>query len=68
MRQDEIWDVQAAQTYDTPGFGMFALEVFRPAVDRLNELAGDGHALEFAVGTGRVAIRLRHRSAPDEGR
>ena len=24
MRQDEIWDVDAAQRYDTPGIGMFA--------------------------------------------
>ena len=58
MQQEEIWDADAAQTYDTPGTGMFSPETLGPAVDRLAELAGDGPALEFAVGTGRVAIPL----------
>jgi SAM-dependent methyltransferase len=56
MRQEKIWDVDAAQRYDTLGTGMFAPEVLEPAVDRLAELAGDGPALEFAIGTGRVAV------------
>ena len=67
MRQDEIWDATAAQNYDTPGTGMFAPEVLGPAVDRLCELAGDGPALEFAIGTGRVAIPLRQRGVPVTG-
>jgi SAM-dependent methyltransferase len=58
MRQEDIWDQEAAQAYDTPGTGMFAPEVLGPAVDRLAGLAGDGQALEFAIGTGRVAIPL----------
>ncbi len=61
MRQEEIWDVDAAQRYDTPGTGMFAPEVLGPTVDRLAELAGDGRVLEFAIGTGRVAIPLAER-------
>ena len=61
MRQDEIWDVEAAQGYDTPGSGMFAPEVLDPVVDRLAELAGDGRALEFAIGTARVAVPLAQR-------
>jgi len=61
MRQEEIWDADAAQRYDTPGTGMFAPEILGPAVDRLAELAGDGAALEFAIGTGRVAIPLAAR-------
>ena len=67
MSQDEIWDATAAQNYDTPGTGMFAPEVLGPAVDRLCELAGDGPALEFAIGTGRVAIPLRQRGVPVTG-
>src|SRR5437773_9183081 len=67
MRQDEIWDAEAAQNYDTPGSGMFAPEVLGPTVDRLCELAGDGPALEFAIGTGRVAIPLRERGVPVTG-
>jgi SAM-dependent methyltransferase len=40
---------------------MFAPEVLDPAVEFLAELAGSGAALEFAVGTGRVAIPLAAR-------
>ena len=61
MRQDEVWDVDAAQRYDTPGTGMFAPDVLGPTVARLAELAGEGRVLEFAIGTGRVAIPLAER-------
>lgn len=67
MRQEEIWDADAAQHYDTPGTGMFAPEVLGPTVDRLAELAGDGPALEFAIGTGRVAVPLAERGVPVTG-
>ena len=67
MRQDEIWDIDAAERYDTPGTGMFAPEVVEPAVDRLAELAGEGHALELAIGTGRVAVPLSERGVPVTG-
>ena len=59
MRQN--WGVDAAARYDTPGTGMFAPEVLGPTVDRLAALAGDGRVLEFAIGTGRVAIPLSER-------
>ncbi|WP_433367249.1 class I SAM-dependent DNA methyltransferase [Actinoplanes sp. CA-142083] len=67
MRQDQIWDAEAAQRYDTPGTGMFAPEVLGPTVDKLAALAGDGAALEFAIGTGRVAIPLHERGVPVTG-
>jgi SAM-dependent methyltransferase len=67
MRQEEIWDVEAAQRYDTPGTGRFAPEVLRPTVVRLAELAAGGSALEFAIGTGRVAIPLAERGVPVTG-
>ncbi|NEE00098.1 class I SAM-dependent methyltransferase [Phytoactinopolyspora halotolerans] len=67
MRQEDIWDVDAARNYDTPGTGVFAPEVLGPTVDRLAELAGGGRALEFAVGTGRVAIPLADRGVPVTG-
>jgi SAM-dependent methyltransferase len=67
MQQHEIWDVDAAQRYDTPGTGMFAPDVLRPTVDRLAQLAGDGRAVEFAIGTGRVAIPLAERGVPVTG-
>jgi SAM-dependent methyltransferase len=61
VRQEEIWDAQAAEGYDTPGTGMFSAGVLQPTVDRLVELAGDGAALELAIGTGRVAVPLLER-------
>ncbi|GAA1633556.1 class I SAM-dependent methyltransferase [Catellatospora bangladeshensis] len=67
MRHEDVWDAEAAQRYDTPGTGMFAPEVLEPTVDRLAALAGDGAALEFAVGTGRVALPLAARGVPVSG-
>lgn len=67
MRQQDIWDHEAAQRYDTPGTGMSAPEVLGPTVDRLAGLAGDGRALEFAIGTGRVAVPLAQRGVPVTG-
>jgi SAM-dependent methyltransferase len=46
---------------------MFAPEVLGPTVDRLAELAGDGPALEFAIGTGRVAVPLAKRGVAVTG-
>lgn len=57
--QQRLWDEQTAQAYDTPGQGMFAPEVLEPTIALLAELAAGGRAVEFAVGTGRVAIPLR---------
>ncbi|MFJ9211687.1 class I SAM-dependent methyltransferase [Streptomyces sp. NPDC102264] len=67
MQQDKIWDADTAQRYDTPGTGMFAPEVLGPTVDRLAQLAGDGAALEFAIGTGRVAVPLAERGVSVTG-
>lgn len=67
MRQEDVWNAEAAQRYDTPGTGMFAPEVLGPTVDRLAELAGDGPVLEFAIGTGRVAVPLTQRGVAVTG-
>lgn len=67
MGHDDIWDERAARTYDTPGTGMFSLDVLGPAVDRLFELSAGGAALEFAIGTGRVAIPLMERGVAVSG-
>src|SRR5262245_43726706 len=63
----EVWDAKAADAYDTPGAGMFAPEVLDPTVDRLFELADGGRVLEFAIGTGRIAIPLRERGLAAAG-
>ncbi|MFE6609446.1 class I SAM-dependent DNA methyltransferase [Amycolatopsis sp. NPDC057786] len=54
-----------AAGYDAPG-GANAPEVVTPAVDVLENLA-DGPVLEFAVGTGRIAIPLAARGVPVSG-
>ena len=48
---------------------MFAPDLLDPCVDVLAALAGDGQALEFAIGTGRVALSLgRFRAGPGVAR
>jgi SAM-dependent methyltransferase len=49
---------RVAARYDEASSDMFDTAVTGPAVDRLAQLAGGGAALEFAVGTGRIAIPL----------
>ena len=46
---------------------MFSPEVLDPTVDLLASLAGEGPALEFAIGTGRVAVPLAERGIPVSG-
>ncbi|PZO01530.1 MAG: SAM-dependent methyltransferase [Hyphomicrobiales bacterium] len=67
MQQDEIWGSETAQSYDTPGTGMFSPEVLEPTVQKLVQLAAGGRALEFAIGTGRVAVPLSRRDVPVTG-
>lgn len=60
MRPD-LFAGEVARHYDTDAAALFAPEVLDRTVDVLAELAGDGPALEFAVGTGRVALPLSRR-------
>jgi SAM-dependent methyltransferase len=46
---------------------MFSAERIDPVVDLLVELAGDGRALELAIGTGRIAVPLAQRGVPVHG-
>ena len=56
-----------ASTYDERSAEMFRSEVVDPAVDLLAELAGEGRALELAIGTGRIAVPLAARGIPVAG-
>lgn len=67
MTTSEIWDERAAAAYDAVAAEMFRPEVLDPVVDRLAALAGNGPALEFAMGTGRVALPLLARGVPVTG-
>jgi SAM-dependent methyltransferase len=58
---------EVAARYDETSDPRFTAEVIGPTVDRLAELAGDGAALELAVGTGRVALPLADRGVPVSG-
>jgi SAM-dependent methyltransferase len=65
---ENYFDEPVAATYDDDNEGgMFAPEVINPAVEFLAELAGDGAALEFAVGTGRIAVPLSRRGVRVHG-
>lgn len=67
MTSSDLWDAETAERYDESSAFMFAPEVLEPAVDFLAELAGDGPALELAIGTGRVAVPLVERGVPVTG-
>ena len=67
MTSSEVWDDATAERYDETSAEMFAPDVLGPAVDFLAGLAGDGPALELAVGTGRVAVALAARGVPVTG-
>ncbi len=56
-----------AEHYDEASAEAFAPAVVGPAVDLLAELAGDGAALEFGIGTGRLALPLADRGVPVHG-
>ena len=63
----DVWDERDAAAYDEGAAAMYAPEVLGPTVDFLAGLAPGGRALEFAVGTGRVAIPLRERGLTVSG-
>jgi SAM-dependent methyltransferase len=63
VHDDGIFDERIAARYDDDG-PMFAPAAIDPVVDHLVRLAGDGPALEFAVGTGRIALALAARGVP----
>ena len=56
-----------AHRYDASLGAMGEPAAIEPAVGVLAELAGDGSALEFAIGTGRIALPLAARGVPVTG-
>jgi SAM-dependent methyltransferase len=65
VRKDYFGEEVAAR-YDDGG-RMFSNEGLGPTVDFLAGLAGEGAALEFAIGTGRVAVPLVQRGVRMHG-
>jgi SAM-dependent methyltransferase len=67
LMESDVWNERAAQDYDASSAHMYAPEVLGPTVDFVARRAGRGPALEFAIGTGRVALPLRARGVPVAG-
>jgi SAM-dependent methyltransferase len=61
------WGQELAEIYDKTTAAGFEPSVLDPMVDLLAELARGGPALEFAVGTGRVALPLSARGLRVQG-
>ena len=58
---------EVAATYDRDCADEFSAEVLGQTVDMLFDLADGGPVLEFAIGTGRVALPLAERGVPVAG-
>jgi SAM-dependent methyltransferase len=63
----QLWDERVAARYDVAHGEMNEPEVLGPTVDFLANLVGDRRALEFATGTGRVALPLSARGVDVSG-
>jgi SAM-dependent methyltransferase len=62
-----MWDREIAEVYDKTYAAGFEPSVLGPIVGMLADLSGGGQALEFAVGTGRVALALSERGVSVQG-
>jgi SAM-dependent methyltransferase len=64
---EDYWGEEAAARYDEGFSSEFDADVIGRTVDVLADLAGNGRALEFAIGTGRVALPLAARGVSVSG-
>jgi SAM-dependent methyltransferase len=67
LERENIFVGEIASHYDEDSTGMFDPGVIGRTVDFLAKLAGGGKALEFAIGTGRIALPLSERGVPVSG-
>jgi SAM-dependent methyltransferase len=67
VHDDGYFDERVAATYYESEGETFDPAVIDLTVDVLAELAGEGHALEFGIGTGRIALPLARRGVPVHG-
>ncbi|AEW99236.1 hypothetical protein SCATT_p10430 (plasmid) [Streptantibioticus cattleyicolor NRRL 8057 = DSM 46488] len=65
--EDGYFGEAVAARYDTSEAETFRPEAVEPVAGVLAELAGDGRALEFGVGTGRIALPLARRGVAVHG-
>ncbi|MFT3715327.1 MAG: methyltransferase domain-containing protein [Gordonia sp. (in: high G+C Gram-positive bacteria)] len=62
----DLWTDEQAASYDATD-ERFSPDLLEATTDFLAELAGSGPALEFAIGTGRVAVPLEARGVAVQG-
>jgi SAM-dependent methyltransferase len=67
VNEDGYFDEPVAAAYDDPSDEMFSDAVVGATVDFLAERAHGGRALEFAIGTGRIAVPLASRGVRVSG-
>jgi len=67
MGEEGYFGESVAARYDDHSWSMFDPAVVEPAVQRLAALADGGAALEFAIGTGRIALPLSERGVTVAG-
>ena len=65
--QENHFGPDVAARYDDDSAAMSTPEALAPVLDRLEELAAEGPALELAIGTGRVGLPLAARGVPVTG-
>jgi SAM-dependent methyltransferase len=64
---DGYFGERVAARYDESAEVMFDAGAVDPVIELLVELAGSGRALEFGIGTGRIALPLAQRGVPVHG-
>ncbi|MEQ8840210.1 MAG: class I SAM-dependent methyltransferase [Acidimicrobiales bacterium] len=62
-----FFDDEIAVRYDSPADPMNSADAIGPVVEKLAELAAGGPVLEFAIGTGRIAVPLSRRGISVSG-
>ncbi|MEU7334754.1 class I SAM-dependent methyltransferase [Streptomyces sp. NPDC007074] len=67
LDDDGYFGESIAAGYDESAADMFRPDAVDPAVDLLAKLAAGGRALEFGIGTGRIALPLARRGVPVHG-
>jgi SAM-dependent methyltransferase len=67
VTSSELWTRATADRYDAEESERSSAAFLGPTLAFLADLAGDGRALEFAIGTGRVGVPLRESGVPVAG-
>lgn len=67
MPSDGYFGEKVASTYDEDLENSFTPEAVEPIVDFLAEISGNGSALEFGIGTGRIALPLSMKGVEVQG-